>query len=53
MKKLSEDHCQKINGGKKCSTKKRILGGLSGAVTGALTGPIGAARGAASGALGC
>lgn len=53
MKKLSEKDCQKVNGGKKCTTKNRVLGGVSGAITGALTGPVGALSGAASGALGC
>lgn len=53
MKKLSEKNCQKVNGGKKCSAKDRVLGGASGAIVGALSGPAGAVRGAASGALGC
>lgn len=54
MKKLSEENCQKVNGGKKkCSNKDRILSGVSGAITGALTGPAGAIRGATTGALAC
>ncbi|WP_341776210.1 Blp family class II bacteriocin [Staphylococcus hyicus] len=53
MKKLNEKTCLKISGGKKCSAKDRILGGVSGAIVGALTGPVGAIRGAATGALGC
>ncbi|MDQ7193974.1 Blp family class II bacteriocin [Staphylococcus felis] len=53
MKKLSKENCQKISGGKKCSAKDRVLGGVSGAIVGALSGPAGALKGAASGALGC